>query len=38
VVVLLVDSRTGHAALQDAVTRLGMVSRTPLVAVLVSRS
>ena len=38
VVVLLVDSRTGHAALQDAVTRLGMVSRTPLVAVLVTRS
>lgn len=37
VTVLVVDSRAGHAAVQDAVTRLGS-GRTPAVAVLVTRS
>lgn len=37
VAVLLIDGRTGQAAVQDAASRLGSVSRTPLVGMLVTR-
>lgn len=36
--VLLVDRRTSHVALQEAVARLGTVGRTPMAAVYLSRS
>lgn len=38
VAVLLVEARAGQAAVQDVASRLGAVSRTPLVGVLVTRS
>lgn len=38
VAVLLIDGRTGQAAVMDAAVRLGSVSRTPLVGMLVTRA